>query len=223
MNPFAAAMRFFKAAISGVQSAMLSDEGHPLFQPAGPRYFHWLKQGYIYNLKTSAAGVIAPIFSATGQVFGLWNPPNSGVNLIPIALAMTYVSTTGAAGGYTIGIKKNVAQLIGTAGPISAFTEATPEHGLWGSAVGGGQCKGLVATTTVTGGCDDQWHMGTMNQLVTTAATTGIATFSNYYEFNGQLGVKPGNAIFLCGNIANLAVFVPQLTYAEVPTNGPQA
>ncbi len=191
---------------------LLSDERAQLVQGfAGPMY-HLAKQGKVFTGNAGAAGAVLPIFSATAQVFGVWNPSSSGVIGILHSVAMTYVSTTGAAGGYVLAINKTVGAQIATGG-ISAFTEGTPENSL--GTLGGNRIKFAPgAATTIA---PTIWrHLG-MNQLVTTAADATTVPWTMKEKFDGECLIYPGTAVWLAGNIATLTTWASCFVWAEVP------
>jgi hypothetical protein len=191
---------------------LLSDERAQLTQPYAGSLYHLAKQGKVFTGNSDAAGTVLPIFSATAQKFGLWNPSGSGVIGILHQVAMTYVSTTGAAGGYVLAINKTVGAQIATGG-ISVFTEGVPENSL--GTTGGNKIKFAPATATTI--APTIWrHLG-MNQLVTTAADATTVPWTMTQKFDGDCLVYPGTAVWLCGNIATLTQWASCFVWAEVP------
>src|SRR4051812_46591065 len=86
-------------------------------------YYNLVKQGRVFHGNIAAAGVVLPIYSNTTQQVGLWNPVGSGVDLILFKIALTYIDTTGAAGGYVLAQLTNAPAAIGSGLAITAFTE----------------------------------------------------------------------------------------------------
>lgn len=201
---------FWNSRKSGTQSPFLSDEGALLGQQYGGKWYHAAKQGKLFWGNMAATGVVLPIFSATAQIFGVWNPAGSGVNGVLVNLAATYVDTTGASGGYCLAIMKNAGASLATGG-ISVFTEATPENSLGSN--GGNKIRFTATAATVI--APTVWKQLGINQLVITAATTGATTFSFEKDFDGELVVYPNTAVFLCGNIATLSKWAASLAWVE--------
>lgn len=190
---------------------VIDDYRSQVVQQYGGKWYHAAKQGRVFTGSGAAAGLVLPIFSNTAQLFGLWNPAGSGVNAVLCNVAMTYVDTTGAAGGYCFGINKNIGNALATGG-ISAFTDAAPDRAI-GPATGGNKVRFTSSAATTI--APVLWrHLG-WNQLVLTATDATTAAFDRYREFDGDWVVGPGCAIWLTGNIANLAKFVPSLTWCE--------
>lgn len=208
---------FFNQNKGDEAKPVLSDEKGLLVQPSGGKWSHACKQGQIFTGNAAAAGVTLPIYSNTAQVFGIWNPPNSGVLAELISLRMTYVSGTGAAGGYVLGLLEDVPALAGTASPISAFTKGVPRRGRLGSQTGGNKVFFTPSAATVTTGLMVIGRNLGINQLVTTAAEDEQVAFRTGEDFDGDLCLEPGNALFLAGNIATVCVWAPSLTWREVP------
>lgn len=196
-------------------SPMLSDERGVLTQQACGKWYHLAKQGRVFTGNAAAAGAVLPIYTATAQVFGIWNPAGSNVNAVLISLRGTYVDTTGAAGGYCLAVNKNIGGQLAT-GAISAFTEGTPERGLVGATSGSGGNKVRFAPGAATTIAPTLLRQLGINQLVTTAAEDEQVTFAFKEDFDGDLVVGPGTAVWVCGNIATLSKWACSLTWAEL-------
>ncbi len=177
------------------------------------------RAGKLFVGSAAASGIVLPIYSATAQVFGFWNPPQSGVNLVMVSLRMTYVDTTGAAGGYVWGLLRNVSAAAGTAAPISAFTPTVPERGMMGGATGGNKVSFTGSACTVTTGLMVAARQIGLNQLVTTAADATTVPWTAREDYDGDLILAPGNGLFLAGNIATLTKWVPSATWIEEPVS----
>jgi hypothetical protein len=173
------------------------------------------KQGRVFTGNIAAAGVILPVYTNTAQQVGLWNPYGNTKDLIVKNIALTYVSGTGAAGGFAIGYLGNAPAAIGTGLAITAFTETAAVAG-YGSTGNLAQTAtfGQGATLTVTAPALLR-QLG-LNQTVLTAATTGSPQWTASFDFEGDLVVTPGSAIFVAGNIATLSTFSGSITWAEV-------
>lgn len=175
------------------------------------------KAGRVFTGNAAATGLILPIYSGTAQLFGLWNRANSGVNLCVLGLRASLVDTTGAAGGFCWGLLQDAGSQVGTAAPISAFTKTTALKGLMGGSTGGNKVDFTGSAATVTTGLMVIGRQLGINQLVLTPATTGATAFNFAEDYNGTFNVAPGNAIFLCGNIATLSKWAPTVIWAEQP------
>jgi hypothetical protein len=173
------------------------------------------REGRLFSGTAAATGLVLPIYSATAQLFGLWNPANSGVNAFLVSVRLGYVDTTGAAGGFVWGLLRDAGSNVATAAPISAFTDTTPERGLVGTAKGGNRVRFTGSAATVTTGLMVLGEQLGLNQLVLTAADATNPVFTVAREYRGETAITPGTALFLCGNISTLSKWVPTVKWVE--------
>lgn len=203
---------FFNSRKGEDSRPVLSDGRALHVQAEAAELSHAASAGDMYTCPGAAAGYVLPIYSNTAQIFGIWNPAGSGVIVDVYEWAMTYVSTTGAAGGYVLGIVKNAGAAIATGGNVSVFTDLDIF-----SAMGTGHdvnpkarvCSAATVTAPVI------WrHLG-LNQLVTTAADATTVPWTARAPFRGDCQVAPNTAVFLAGNIATLTIWAPSVTWKE--------
>jgi len=177
-------------------------------------YYDLAKQGVIFTGNIAAAGVVLPIYSNTTQQVGLWNPVGSDKDIIILKIALTYVDTTGAAGGYVLGYLSNAPAAVGTGLAITAFTETAAVSNYPGGGFSSVAKFGQGATLTVTAPVVKR-HLA-LNQNAFTAAGTGQMAYRNEISFDGEEVLTPGTAVFVAGNIATLAKHSGSLVWAEV-------
>lgn len=194
-----------------IPGELLAAKGRALASlPYGGRWLRAAMEGRLFTGNAAAAGAVLPIYSNTAQVFGLWNPAGSGVIGEFVNLTGTYVDTTGAAGGFVLGIMKNAGSSLATGG-ISAFTEGTPENSLGN--LGANKIRFTPSAATVITPTIYK-HLG-INQLVLTAATTGATTFPFNKDFDGDTLIYPNSAVFVAGNIATLSKWAASVSWVE--------
>ena len=172
------------------------------------------RAGRVFTGNIAVAGVVLPIYNNVTQQFGIWNPAGNNVNAVLIGLTLTYVDTTGAAGGLCLGYLANAPAQLATGAAITAFTETAAINSLLSGGAASKIKFGQGATLTVTAPVVLR-QLG-INQLVTTAATTSAPLFEAKAEFDGTAIATPGSAIFVAGNIATLIKVAGSLTWAEV-------
>jgi hypothetical protein len=178
-------------------------------------YYNLAKQGRIFTGNIAAAGVVLPLFSNTTQQVGLWNPAGSSVDVVLLRISLSYVDTTGAAGGYVLGyLPAGAPSTVATGASIAAFTETAGINLYLGNGRQQVAKFGQGATITVT--APAILTSLSLNQNAFTAAGTGQMAFYNAVSFQGELVLPPGNAIFVAGNIATLAKWAGSLMWAEV-------
>lgn len=205
-------LRHHNAALAKAAAAVAAKKDKTMSQRTDA-----IESGKAFMGCAAASGLVLPIYSATAQLFGLWNPVGSGVIAYLLNLRMTLVDTTGAAGGFCWGLLPNAGSQLGTAAPISAFTEQLPYRLPLTGAQGGNRCRFSGSAITVTTALMvPVWQTG-LNQLVLTPATTGAPAFSMTETYNDDLCIGPGGALFLSGNIATLSKWVPSVSWYERP------
>ena len=193
----------------GPASPLMSD--HRALQVANRQLdlYEATKEGRVFHGNTAAAGNVLPIFSNTTQEMGLWNSSTT-VNAVLTRVALTYVSTTGAAGGFVLGYNTGAGAALG--GTITAITSTTPTNGL----VGAGrtsQCTFTGAAATVTAPTIYR-HIG-LNQLVITATDATNTQWTAIADFPGDIIIPPGSAVWVAGNIATLIIMAGTMTWVE--------
>lgn len=173
------------------------------------RYFPDASAGNIFIGSTAAAGTAFPISTGTAVTFGLWNT-STAYNAVLIDLDVGYTSGTIALG--TLGIANQACGFaIGTAAPLSAFTDGTPKNAMVGLGASSAMRFTPSAATLTAGGTALKW-LGKGIE----SATAGLGVFDGHYEFNGKVIVPPGQLIFVCGSIAQTGLFSMSLTWQEI-------
>ncbi len=173
-----------------------------------------IQQGLAGNLffgSTAAAGAAVPLTTATAQVFGIWNPPGSGVLAVLDKLIMGIATLgTNIVAALNWSVLTGV-QAIATGQPITAFTDTTIRN----AQIGRGKNSkikftGSAATTIAA------------TQLVPVGITSTTGTAVNatpvmVFEHNGLIMVPEGVAMFLVGSVAPGSTYQIGLSWAEVP------
>ena len=197
----------------GRASPVMSDERAVTVQPYGGKWYKAAKEGRLFIGNDAAAGQVLPIYSATAAKFVLWNPAGSGVNLNLVRFTSSYVDTTCAATGFTIGIMKSAGSALATGG-VSVFTEATPERAPYGGVTGGNKVRFALTATIIAPTV--LYQMG-HNQLVLTATDATTAGMEFRLDFDGELLIAPNNLISFGGNIAQLGKWASSVVWTEDP------
>ena len=190
-----------------------------LFQPGFLPAMTLARKTFIGS--TTYAGIAIPAYNATAQVFGLWNPEGSGVNVILVRLNLG-VATTGTTAVSALGLSavyNTGGSLTGSGGPITAFAQTASSPGLIGDAAGaagGSRARFTLSATTIAP--TFVYDLG----LATTAGTatmTAAAPSVNWsaFDFTGVVGVAPGTYIGLGGSAAPGSTFQASLEWMEIP------
>jgi hypothetical protein len=160
---------------------------------------------------TAAAGVAIPLTTATAQVFGMWNPPGSGVVAVFDKLLLGIATLgTNIVAALNWSVHLNV-QAIATGSALTALTETTIRNSILGrGAVSKVKFTGSAATTTAA----------TQLLPVGITSTTGTPTNSSpmmVLEHDGVIMVPEATAIFLVGSAAPGSTYQIGLSWAEIP------
>lgn len=175
----------------------------------------WYTQTYrgnVFHGRTLAAGVNIPATAGTAQVFGIWNPYGSGVNVELMYAYYGWVSTTGTPAniGYDYLIQA-------TPLTVTAFTVTAP--GSVNGMMGAGRANSRVLFTGTAATTSATSYLGTngMSQITTTGATTTAAPFQLLEAFEGSIIIPPGAALFPSGTVAPGTKFDIRWVWVEVP------
>jgi hypothetical protein len=173
------------------------------------KYYPETAAGRTFIGSTAAAGVAFPISTGTAVTFGLWNTSN---NKHAVLLGLDVGVTSGTIALGELGIANQYCGFaIGTAAPLSAFTDATPKNGLAGNGNASSMRFTGSAATLTAGGTALMWLGKSIE-----SATVGLGIFDGHYDFDGKIIVPPGQLVFVCGSIAQTALFTMSLQWAEV-------
>lgn len=204
---------WFNGSRGGESKPALSDERGMLVQQSGAVHWHASKHRKVFTTSMAAAGAVLPIFSGTTQQFGLFNPLGSSVNVQLVELALTYVDTTGAAGGYVLALIKNAGAQAATGGNLTSYTALSVWDGISnGNAASGNKALGITAF-----GCTAPViyrHLG-LNHQALTAADATQSVWQTKLRFDGDVGIAPGTVLVVAGNIATSSKWAVSATWVE--------
>ena len=186
--------------------------GEMLVAELHAKYYTNSVRGNMYIGSTAAAGVAIPIFSSTTQQFGIMNPLGSNMVLVPVRVNIGWVSGPAAPGNVVLGYLTGVGASIATGAPISAATTGTPVPS---NLVGKASAMKLLTAGITTTAPSLLMSLG-INNLTTTAATTGATAFEQKYDFDGHITVPPGNAIYVAANVAAYETAIISVVWEEV-------
>ena len=173
--------------------------------------------GHSFTGQTAMAGVTAlPVATATGQVFGLWNPLGSGVEVLLLGLDMGIATAgTPVVSAFCLSWLANAGSQVGTSSPITAFTAGTPTNlrlGLGGAS----RVKFTPSAATMTAPVF----------LKSLGLSFESATAQNGFQwahadFNGSITIPPGNFVGVCGStIQGTTALQISLDWLELPYSG---
>jgi hypothetical protein len=165
--------------------------------------------GRIFIGSTAVAGVALPISTGTAVTCGLWNTSTT-TNALLLGVAIGFTSGTIALGEF--GIANQAAGNQVTAGAaITAATLGTPKNAYLGAGTSS-QMSFIPATATLAGGGTAVLWLGKSIE----SATAGLGIFDGYRWLDSPLLVPPGQIVFLCGSVAQTALFPCSLIWQEI-------
>lgn len=174
------------------------------------RYYTEAALGRVFIGSTAAAGTAFPISTGTAVTFGLWNT-SAAYNAVLLWLRASYTSGTIALGTWGLA-NQYCGYTVATAAPLSAFTTGTPKNALLGSGRASAMSFTPSAATLTTGGTALTWLPSGQE-----SATAGLGIFGVSENFDGAIIVPPGHLVFVCGSVAQTALYSMSLAWSEVP------
>ena len=175
------------------------------------KYYPETSQGLVFTGSTAAAGVAYPLGTAAGTAatVALWNT-SSTKNAVLMGLTVGYTSGTIAIGEIGIGVQY-AGFAVGTAAPITAFTNGIVNNNLVGSGANSSM-RFTGSTATLTAGTTNVFWLGSSMEIAT--AAPGVSTVN--YDFDGGLIITPGSVGWVVGSVAQTGLFTLSLTWAEI-------
>lgn len=180
------------------------------------KYYVQTYRGKAWNLTLTTASAI-PVFATNATPnFFIWNPPGSGVNCVPIKLAIGFSAGTGVAGAIGYAFLTGVNALVGTAAPVSAATKLALNSGICGGVYGGLTIGGTAAT--IGGVAPNALTLYRQSNLSQGAPiTTTAAAYSLFEEFDGTVIIPPSTLFCLVGTPAPAETFMISLAGYDAP------
>lgn len=162
---------------------------------------------------TIATASAIPINNTTSPTCILWNPSQSGVNVVMVRAHIGQVAVAGAV-MTNIGLNLlNAGANIATGAPISAFTEVSSQNAIIGSGKVSRVRFGSAATLTTAGSV-------AMQLGLTQFANTSTAVFGAMqwvYDFDDTVILPPGMAIYDTAIAATVSTFNRTWVWYEIP------
>jgi hypothetical protein len=175
------------------------------------KYYEDAYLGRVFIGSTAVAGTAFPISTGTAATFGLWNT-NPGKLAVLLRLNIGYTSGTIALG--EIGLANVSATAVATGSNITAFTDGVLGTTIRNARISQGDASGMRFTpsaATVVGNTACYWTGSSIE-----SATEGLGIFTMSHDFDGAVIVPYGQFLFVCGSVAQTALFTMSLVWAEV-------
>lgn len=166
--------------------------------------------GNVFIGSTAVAGVALPISTGTAVTCALWNT-SINRNALLLGVAIGYTSGTIALGEFGIA-NQAVGNAVAAGGPITAATTGTPKNAFLGNGTSSSMTFVPATATLAAGGTAVLWLGKSIE-----SATAGLGIFDGWRMLDVPLIVPPGQIVFLCGSVAQTALFTCSLMWQEQP------
>jgi hypothetical protein len=176
------------------------------------KYFPETLLGQTFIGSTAAAGTAFPISTGTAGTFGLWNT-TSGKLAVLHRLTGSYTSGIIAPG--TVGLIHVTATTVATGSNISAFTDGVLGTTIRNGMLGQGNAPSMRFTPSAATIVASTGALWIGSGIESASAGTGIFGFD--HDFNGEVVLPYGHAVFVCGSVAQTGLFSMSLSWSEVP------
>ena len=189
----------------GRMGAAVVQQGHDPF-------YELIKNGRCFVGQTAITGLAMAIYSGKANMMTLWNPSNSGHDIMLLEARIVPVSTNTVLGGTAYGLVTDTGSTVATGQPFATFTEATP----YNAYIGGGfssvaKFANAVVTTTAN------------PAILKPAFSTNTATVATLEQAprvivdHPAILLPPGNAVQLVGITAVATLFAMSFMWEEIP------
>jgi hypothetical protein len=179
-------------------------------------YAELMLNGQIYVGSTAAAGVLVTAYNSTSPVWGVWNPLGSGVMMIPLHIKMG-VATANVPAVSALGITwlANAGSEVGTGSQITAWTDAAPVN----LKLGVGQPSRVRFTPSGATLATAPVHLMSIANSQQATTTAGNLQWV-HDDFEGHLGIPPGNFVGIGGSAAPGQTWQVTMCWVEIPYTG---
>jgi len=179
-------------------------------------YTEQMIRGNLFMATTVVTGIALITTAVTGNHPTIWNPTGSGVNISLVHLAVMGIAAgTHAPTGIGWYRTANTGDAIGVGLPIATFTQVAPINCL----IGGTQTSRVrwsPAVSTYTAA--PAFLCGVDLTLATYVVTAVVPPWTAEKNYDGKMGIAPGNALSLCSTAATTtALLVVKLIWEEIP------
>ena len=182
------------------------------------KYYPETAAGKVFIGSTVAAGKAVALATATSITGGcLWNTSTTH-NAVLLRATAGFTSGTIALGQYGLGGDVDLGFAEGTGAPMAAFTEGVFGVDFKNALMGKGNSSLMkyspgATATTLTAAAEALIWFGATHTSATATAQGGTKID---FDFDGQVIVTPGSAVFFVGSVAQTALVTTSLVWAEV-------
>jgi hypothetical protein len=183
--------------------------GSQLCSNVGPPTLEWLRRGYLFSARATAAQALI-IFSTATNAPTLWNPAGSNKLVIPLYINFHPVAVASAVHtGILLGLKTGCGSAAATGAPFPTFTNKAPN------------CLTPAAGKTSTTLYSDA--VVTFTAIPTVFVDVGAhqlaagSPMPPRIDISGLVALGPGDAMTIMGQAASVNTYWMSVIFAELP------
>lgn len=213
--------------VNGIPNQSLPDNVSPVAALGGKagegivtelhgKYYTQNYRGNVFNYGTPLAGVTLTTTGSTTQTFGIFNPAGSNRLIVPTKCRVGFVGATGTVTALAWCTKTGLGASVAGTSPFATATYVTAINANTSGQFIGSQGVGKLFSTCTLDAAPtvSRWFGASWGApLATTAAIFPMLVD----EFDGDLIIGPGSALFLAGATAPGAAADISLTWYEAP------
>ncbi len=183
------------------------------------KYYPETAAGRVFIGSTIAAGKAIALSTATSVTGAcLWNSSTTH-NAVLLRATAGFTSGTIALGEYGLAGDVDLGFAEATGAPMAAFTEGVFGTDFKNALMGRGNGSAMkfspgATATTLTAASEALLWFGATHASATATAQGGTLID---FDFDGQVIVTPGSAVWFCGSVAQTALITTSLVWAEIP------
>ena len=185
------------------------------------KYAAQAMSGNLHYMSTLVAGLAIPISTTTAPTVMLWNPPGSGVDGVLCRYTAGHASGDAVAGTIGLVSVSNFSLNAAVAGTsaVTVFADNVFGTNLFNAKHTGGQKAKIrnssQGTNTIIAGT---WIKALGLDYHAVLSTSVVAGSVFQYDFDGEVVLPQGTAVFVAANAASVALFAQTLSWYEVPS-----
>ena len=195
----------------------LGEQRQQIVSGLNGKYAEHALRGNLHYVSTIAAGLAVPIQSTTAPTVMLWNPSGSGVFAVLARCTVGYVSGTSVATPIGLVLKENAGDTVATGHDITAFSQSVLGTNLFNGILGKGNRSKIRSSANGTNTVVAGTYFYNMFGESALIATTAMNPYKAQFDFEGEVILPPGVAVWVGGTAASGALLAQTLSWVEVP------
>ena len=210
-----------RAPSGELKDVSLGKHGAQLSADQQGKYAEQALRGNLFYASTVVAGLAIPIDTTTAPLVMLWNPGDSGVDAVLGRYAASQASGTTAnaqIGLMAVSTLVSVGSNIATGNLITAFAQNVLNTNVFNAKLNSGNRPKVKSSTQGTNTITAGTYLRTLGFYTgAIIATSAVHATSFLYDFDGEVILPPGTAVYVASSVASSALFQQTWSWYEVP------